>query len=303
VEVHISFQPEILFNIFSQDISNSLYTALMVLIPVMFLIVLLSRKYSAYKPSSFELLLEMLLGGLYGLVESIMGDKYARKYFAFLLTFFVFILCSNWFPLLPGISSLGIVSQEPHEAVESIDYSDYLKQLPDKVLGAVHATSPEDSGTKKKEELGLGCLLKGKCYLTTDGIAKGEFTHLFRAPTADLSAGLALAIISIVVTNVVGFKVNKLAYLSKYINFKGPINFFVGILEIVSELGKLLSFSFRLFGNIFAGEVLLVVITAISYGVATLPFLGLELFVGVIQALVFFMLTAVFMNLAIEHHH
>lgn len=303
MEVHISFQPEILFNIFSQDISNSLYTALMVLIPVMFLIVLLSRKYNAYKPSSFELLLEMFLGGLYGLVEGIMGDKYARKYFAFLLTFFVFILCSNWFPLLPGISSLGIVSQEPHEAVEAIDYSGYLKQLPDKVLGAVHATSPEDSGASKDEEPGLGCLLKGKCYLTTEGIASGEFTHLFRAPTADLSAGIALAVISIIVTNAVGFKVNKLAYLSKYINFKGPINFFVGILEIVSELGKLLSFSFRLFGNIFAGEVLLVVITSISYGVATLPFLGLELFVGVIQALVFFMLTAVFMNLAIEHHH
>lgn len=301
MEVHISFQPEVLFNFVSWNITNSLYTALIVLVPTILLIIILSSKLNVFKPSSFELLLEMLVGAMYDLVEGIMGSKYAKKYFSFLLTFFVFILVSNWFPLLPGISSLGLVEPEVNTDEISVEYTSSLSdnvvalnQLPQDVV-------IEESNEEVKPS--IGCLLSGKCYLTTSGIATGEFKHMFRAPTADLSAGFALAIISVVVTNIVGFKVNKLGYLSKYFTFKGPIDFFVGILEFVSELGKLVSFSFRLFGNIFAGEVLLVVITSISYGLATFPFLGLELFVGVIQALVFFMLTAVFMNLAIQHHH
>lgn len=230
-----------------------------------------------------------------------MGEKNALKYFSFLLTFFIFILVSNWFPLLPGISSLGVVSQEEHVDESSVEYSSSGNTV--LAVDAVSETTDSDATQESEIEPTFGCLLRGKCYLTMSGITVGEFKHMFRAPTADLSAGFALALISVIVTNIIGFKTNKLSYLSKYINFNGPINFIVGILEMVSELGKIISFSFRLFGNIFAGEVLLVVITTISFGVATFPFLGLELFVGAIQALVFFMLTAVFINLAIEHHH
>lgn len=302
VEVHISFQPEVLFNLFSQGITNSLYTALFVLIPTIFLIVLFSKNFNALKPSKIELFLEMFIGGLFGLVESIMGEKNALKYFSFLLTFFVFILVSNWFPLLPGISSIGLVGEEEHTEETSVEYTATSNsEIIENTDGG--AVLSETAIVEEEVEPTFGCLLKGKCYLTTSGITTGSFKHMFRAPTADLSAGIALALISVLVTNFIGFKTNKLAYLSKYINFNGPINFVVGILELISEVGKIVSFSFRLFGNIFAGEVLLVVITAISFGVATLPFLGLELFVGVIQALVFFMLTAVFINLAIEHHH
>lgn len=302
VEVHISFQPEVLFNLFSQGITNSLYTALFVLIPTIVLIAVLSGRLDALKPSKFELFLEMFLGGLFGLVESIMGEKNALKYFSFLLTFFIFILVSNWFPLLPGISSIGLVGEEEHNEETSVEY--VTSSSVTEVVSADGGVVMSETATIEEEvEPTFGCLLKGKCYLTTSGITTGSFKHMFRAPTADLSAGMALALISVIVTNIIGFKTNKLAYLSKYINFNGPINFVVGILELISEVGKIVSFSFRLFGNIFAGEVLLVVITAISFGVATLPFLGLELFVGVIQALVFFMLTAVFINLAIEHHH
>lgn len=302
MEVHISFQPEVLFNIFSQDITNSLYTAIVVLVPVMLFLSYLRYNFDTFKPGKVELVLEMIYEALYNLVLNIMGEKYTKKYFSFLLTFFVFILASNWFPLLPGISSLGLVGEEKHEDETSIEYaSSGMSTATD--YEVLESESEEIASKEELVQEDFGCLLKGKCYLTTSGITTGSFKHLFRAPTADLSAGMVLALISVVVTNYVGFRVNKLNYLSKYINFHGPINFFVGILELVSELGKLISFSFRLFGNIFAGEVLLLVVTSISYGVATLPFLGLELFVGLIQALVFFMLTAVFMNLAIQHHH
>lgn len=306
MEVHISFQPEVLVDFSSWVLTNSLYTALIVLIPTMLLIAYAGGKLNALKPSNFELFLEMIIGALYGLVESIMGTKNATKYFAFLLTFFVFILVSNWFPLLPGISSLGVVSEDTH--TQNTQVAGYISNSRDNIvatsesLATLTSESTLEMESTESPEPSFGCVLSGKCYLTTAGIKAGSFKHMFRAPTADLSAGIALALISVVVTNIIGFKTNKLAYLGKYINFNGPINFVVGILELISEIGKIVSFSFRLFGNIFAGEVLLIVITAISFGLATLPFLGLELFVGAIQALVFFMLTAVFINLAIEHH-
>lgn len=79
--------------------------------------------------------------------------------------------------------------------------------------------------------------------------------------------------------------------------------FFVGILEFVSELSKILSFAFRLFGNIFAGEVLIAVITFLIPVILPIPFIGLEIFVGFIQALVFAMLSLVFFTMATETHH
>ena len=90
----------------------------------------------------------------------------------------------------------------------------------------------------------------------------------------------------------------RIAYSGKFIPFKDPISLCVGLLELVSELGKILSFAFRLFGNIFAGEVLLAVVAFLIPYFAPVPFLGLEIFVGFIQALVFAMLTAVFLSAA-----
>ena len=83
--------------------------------------------------------------------------------------------------------------------------------------------------------------------------------------------------------------------------FKNPILTFVGLLELIGELAKIISFAFRLFGNIFAGEVLLIVTSFLVPFVVPTPFYGLELFVGFIQALVFSMLTLVFLNLATTH--
>jgi F-type H+-transporting ATPase subunit a len=126
---------------------------------------------------------------------------------------------------------------------------------------------------------------------------------LFRAPAADLSTTLALALVSVIVTQYLSIKSLGIGtYLSKFFNFKNPINAFVGILELISEFAKLMSFSFRLFGNIFAGEVLLVVITFLVPLILPIPFLGLEVFVGFIQALVFTMLTTIFIVVATEHH-
>lgn len=135
-----------------------------------------------------------------------------------------------------------------------------------------------------------------------EGGHEGIFVPLFRAGSSDLSFTIALALSTILYVQYIGFKHLHLGYLKKYLNFSGPIQFFVGILEIISEFAKIISFSFRLFGNIFAGEVLLLVMTFLAPFIIPIPFYGLEIFVGFVQALVFMMLTLVFLNGATVSH-
>lgn len=132
----------------------------------------------------------------------------------------------------------------------------------------------------------------------------GHFVPFLRSANTDLNTTLAYAIISVITTQILGIAaIGFFRYAGKFLNFKNVIGFFVGILETISEVAKIISFSFRLFGNIFAGEVLLVVVAFLIPYIAPLPFYGLELFVGFIQALVFAMLTLVFMSLATTDMH
>lgn len=125
-----------------------------------------------------------------------------------------------------------------------------------------------------------------------------------RASAADLNFTIALSLISVITIQIVGvMSIGFGKYISKFLNFSSPLNFFVGILELISEVAKLVSFSFRLFGNIFAGEVLLIVMYTLVPYIVPLPFLALEIFVGFIQALVFSMLTIVFIKMATEEAH
>ncbi|PIV25299.1 ATP synthase F0 subunit A [Candidatus Berkelbacteria bacterium CG_4_10_14_0_8_um_filter_39_42] len=130
------------------------------------------------------------------------------------------------------------------------------------------------------------------------GTIKYNDLPLLRSANADLSTTFALAIISITATAYYGIKHTKSIYIQKFFNFKNPIFFAVGLLELLGEFSRMLSFSFRLFGNIFAGEILLLVIAFLVPVIAPLPFIGLEIFVGLIQALVFTMLTLVFLKIA-----
>lgn len=136
----------------------------------------------------------------------------------------------------------------------------------------------------------------------TEQVAHGtEFVPLLRGPTADLNMTIALAIIAVIAMQYFGFKTLGLKYSHRFFNIKNPILGFVGFLEIISDLSKVISFAFRLFGNIFAGEVLLAVMAFLMPFIAPMPFLMLELFVGFIQALVFSTLTSVFINVALVH--
>ncbi|MEA2701506.1 MAG: F-type H+-transporting ATPase subunit a [Candidatus Parcubacteria bacterium] len=127
---------------------------------------------------------------------------------------------------------------------------------------------------------------------------------LLRAPAADLNFTLALAFISFFTIEITSIAVlGFLKYGGKYVNFKSPVGFAVGLIEIVSNLGRVISFSFRLFGNIFAGEVMIVVAAFFLAYLLPVPLMAFEVFVGFIQAVVFAMLTLFFIKLAIMDPH
>ena len=126
-------------------------------------------------------------------------------------------------------------------------------------------------------------------------------TPLFRSMNTDLNVTLALAIISFFVIEISGIvMVGFFRYFSRFFNFHSVIGFFIGIIEFISEFIRLISFSFRLFGNIFAGEVLISVVTYYLPFVAPVPFMAFEVFVGLMQAAIFSMLTLFFIKLAIS---
>ena len=137
------------------------------------------------------------------------------------------------------------------------------------------------------------------------GIYHGEeFIPLFHAANADLNTTLALAIIAVFSIEIAGIAaLGFWKYGSKFFNFSSPLAFAVGLIEFVSELSRFISFSFRLFGNIFAGGVLLAVVAYFMPYVLPVPLMAFELFVGIVQGAVFAMLTLFFIKLAIAQPH
>jgi len=148
-------------------------------------------------------------------------------------------------------------------------------------------------------------LLPGVGTITIDTIHNGHqiAVPLLRSSNADLNATLAIAMVTMIAVQLFGilaigfFKYNK-----KFFNFSNPIYTAIGFLELLGEFSRMISFTFRLFGNIFAGEVLLAIIALLVPYIAPLPFFGLELFVGLVQALVFSMLALVFIKMAVTVH-
>jgi F-type H+-transporting ATPase subunit a len=290
--LHISISAEEVFSLGGLSISNSMLTSLIVsgLIVAFSLAVKSSIKTSG-KPSGLQNFAEMLVEGLLSFATGVTGSsERAAKFFPLFASFFIFILLNNWAGLLPGVGTIGFMHAETEEhaqvEVESV-HNEVLAaegtlDIPDpEALPTVPGDTPAEVAEDAPHE---------------------TFVPYFRAGTADLNTTLALAIISVIATQVFGVMYLKLPYFSKYFNFKGPIEFFVGILELVLELAKVVSFAFRLFGNIFAGEVLLAVISFLVPLIVPMPFYGLEVVVGVIQALVFAMLSLVFFNMATISH-
>ena len=132
----------------------------------------------------------------------------------------------------------------------------------------------------------------------------GIFTPLFRSVNTDLNVTLMLAILSFLIIEITGIvTIGILKYAGKFVNFHSVIGFLVGIIELFSEVARIISFSFRLFGNIFAGEVLILVVIYFLPYVAPVPIMMFEVFVGFVQAAIFALLTLFFIKIAITEPH
>jgi F-type H+-transporting ATPase subunit a len=200
-----------------------------------------------------------------------------------------------------------------------------IKQIPGKVqsifeLLIEQALTMMDSVLGEREKSMRYLPLVGSIFLfvlVSNWLGLFPFSHilvgghapLFRAPTADLNFTIALAVIAVLAVNLLGVgAIGLKKHAGKFFNFGKPfpIPLFVGMLELISEFVKIISFSFRLFGNIFAGEVLLTIVAFIvpfwAALVVPVPFLFLEVFVGLIQAVIFSMLTLVFLGMATVAH-
>jgi F-type H+-transporting ATPase subunit a len=256
--------------------------------------------------SRLQSLVEMIVEGLYNLAEGILGTK-TRKVFWLGATIFIFVLVANWMELLPGFDSIGII--EPAHG----DLTGFEK---DTVLGIPVLLGPmEEHAESESHDAGHGEVHEAEHETEhEEHAAHGYVLRPFlRAANTDLNVTLALALVSVVCIQLYSIRELGLGgYLGRFIQTKrigegnpmGAIDFFVGILETIAEVAKIISFAFRLFGNIFAGQVLLFVmgflIPFVSFGI--LIFWGLEIFVGAIQALVFMMLTFVFLAVAMTGH-
>jgi F-type H+-transporting ATPase subunit a len=241
---------------------------------------------------------ELLIEGLESLVNNIAPKKWAATFFPILATIFIYLLFANWFGLLtPLLGSIGFVHPAEHGGIP-VDRITFITGSPDS-LPPLHHDEAEGEEAATPEE--------------TEGSASQEviLVPLLRAPSSDLNLTFALALISVVLTQVFGVWERGLAYFGNFIRLgafakkgiaMGAIDFFVGALEGISEFAKIISFAFRLFGNIFAGEVLLIIMSSLVPLLLVLVFLGLEIFVGLIQAFVFFILSLVFFSMATQHH-
>lgn len=227
-------------------------------------------------PKGFSGAVDGFLEVIYNLTEGTAG-KWTRFIFPWFATITLLVLVINWTELIPGVDSIGII----HEAE------------------------------------GHGYAIKDLGWATTliaEEPAHGEHGYglipFVRVTSTDLNFTLALALIAVFMVQFIGIKAQGGAYFKKFWFTEtmftkpmlGVIDFGVGLLELVSEFSKILSFAFRLFGNIFAGSVLLFVIGTLVPVFAQSMFLMLEFFVGMIQAIVFGLLTMTFMAQATQGH-
>ncbi|MFW5720192.1 MAG: F0F1 ATP synthase subunit A [Candidatus Dojkabacteria bacterium] len=267
----------------------------------------------------FQLFIESIVLSLRDLAEGIMGKKGTHKFFPVVFTFFIVIILSNWWSLLPFTGSLGTIHTVQERA-----------PVPIIVLGEAEHTAqnPEADTAVAAEDIEVRTDVQNnekarQSESTVQFTRDAEIEKPFlRSPSADLNFTLAMGVLSFLIIQYAGLKALGMRYLSKFFDirvkipegrklilvpFSFLIKVFWRILELILELGRIISFAFRLFGNIFAGEVLLFVITSLTllytFGFATLPFLGLEIFVGFIQAIVFIFLTMVFIKLAMDTQH
>ncbi|HNW71840.1 MAG TPA: F0F1 ATP synthase subunit A [Candidatus Paceibacterota bacterium] len=260
----VTIYAEPIFSIGNFEVTNSLITSWLTVLIIIIFSVIIRLKLKKI-PGKFQHVCEVVLEGALSLVDQVTNDrKISKKVFPLAFSLFIFVLISNWLGLFPILGSMGLLVKEG---------------------------------------------------------ASSTFVPFLRSGTADINTTLILSFMVVIGSNIFGMCIVGIWKLfNKYVNLEAlgsiftkvwkdpsvlivaPISFFVGILELIGEIAKVASLSFRLFGNVFAGEVLLASMSAICAFIVPGPFLFLEVFIGLIQALIFALLTTVYFTIASQDH-
>jgi F-type H+-transporting ATPase subunit a len=263
---HVVLPSEVLFEIGGFPVTNTLIASWLTIIVLVSVFYVCTRRMKLI-PGKLQNLAEMAVETLLNFVESTAGAKHSRLLFPAIATIFIYVITNAYLALLPFFGTIVVTGQE------------------------------------------------------------GEFVPLFRGANTDINVPLSIAVMSFIFVETWGMKsVGTFRYLGEFFNFRqigrgvkelfrgkirpavtnigfGFINLFVGLLEVFSHLIRMVSFTFRLFGNMTAGEILLLVSAFLIPFVFTIPFYGLELLIGFIQALIFAGLTLVFGIIAVAPSH
>jgi len=306
---HIAIKAETLTSLGPLDLTNTVMTSWIVVIVIVVMVYVGTRRRDLV-PRGVQNFFEAALEAFYSLVVSVAGEKTGRRFFPVVATIFFFVLVSNWLSLFPVFNVIGLTKEEDHGFVmEQADVGPVpVSWVARSGPGSLSGDSIDEDDENAEDEFE-----KAK----EEGKTVGELIPLFRGPNTDLNTPLALAIASAIAVESWGIASLGLGYGKKFFNFgslfrglrrldfgslfKGVIDAFVGMLELVSETVRLISFTFRLFGNMFAGEVVILMFTFLTPLIVTIVFYGLELFVGIIQAFIFAVLTLVFGMMAVAH--
>lgn len=302
----ISVSAETLFSVGPIGVTNTMITSWLIVAFLLVFVFLATRRWEMV-PQGIQNLIEAVVEAFYNLCMGVAGESRARRFFPVVATIFFMVLAFNWLSLLPVFGVIGGVQEEEHGFIfkdcgpaKCTEFSSVPSDWAAPSIDADDATVQEQHDKAVEE-----------------GKTVGELLPFLRAPNADLNTPAALAIVSAIAVETWAITSLGLGYGKKFFNFgglfrgiirfdfgqifTGIIDAFVGILELISEIVRLVSFTFRLFGNVFAGEVVIVMFTFLVPAAFTLIFYGLELFVGVIQAFIFAILTLVFAIMAVSH--
>src|SRR6202171_2650479 len=257
----VPLKPAPIFQIGKFSVTNSMFVTWIVAAGLIVFAQVATRKVKPV-PDGIQNFWEWLVESLYNFLESIVGRELMRKTFWFFATIFIFILFVNWFGLIPGVGTIGWGHYDPN-------------------TGVFHVDRPLLRGGNA--DLNMTTAMAAVFFvlwlvwaIQAQGVG-GFLKHLF-APKGE-THGILRVLMAV-------------------------IFFMVGWLEVVSIFFRPISLSFRLFGNIYAGESILEAMSTMSPWLAPflpLPFYFMEILVGVVQALVFMLLTAVFTMLIAQH--
>jgi len=263
VSHEITLFAEPVYHIGNFTITNALLTS-WVVVGIIVILSLVLRLHLKEVPGKLQNLFELVVDGALSLCDQVTNSrKLSVQIFPIAISAFFFILINNWLGIIP-LGGFGLIEEGEH------------------------------------------------------GLA---FIPFLRGGTADINTTIALAVMAVLGANIFGiFSIGLWKTFNKYVNLKvlggmftkvrhdpsvlivAPITFFVGLIEIISEFAKIASLSFRLFGNVFAGEVLLAGMAALVAYIVPIPFLFLEILVGVIQALIFSILLVVYFTISATDH-